>query len=188
MLEDRLGPEWTPEQIKVELANYTYWYHKIALSDGIVTPGMNLEPIWDNIREVRRSISYTGKDVLDIASFDGLFAFEAESLGARNVIATDCLYKSFKNFLFCKQVLGSRVIPYFNISPYDLTERLDVYFDENYEDQNPNERPFDIVQHLGLLEAGMGVYKRDSDSKMFILNKKYQNCNKIYFVTPVRLL
>ena len=151
MNEKRLGPEWSPEQIESELRNYTYWYHKIELSDGIVTPGMDLEPIWENIRKVRKNISFIGKDILDIASFDGLFAFEAEALGAENVIATDCLYKSFKNFLFCKQVLGSRVVPYFNISPYDLTERLDVYFDENYDDQIPNERPFDIVQHFGLL-------------------------------------
>lgn len=38
MNEKRLGPEWSPEQIESELLNYTYWYHKIELSDGIVTP------------------------------------------------------------------------------------------------------------------------------------------------------
>ena len=27
-----------------------YWYHKIPLPDGTVTPGMDLEPIWDNIQ------------------------------------------------------------------------------------------------------------------------------------------
>jgi tRNA (mo5U34)-methyltransferase len=151
MTSSRLGPIWTNEQIIAELKNYSYWYHKIKLSDEITTPGMDLEPIWENIKKVRKNLSFQDQDVLDIASFDGMFAFEAEDLGARNVIATDCLYKSFKNFLFCKQVLGSRVIPYFNISPYDLTERLDVYFDENYENQLPNKRFFDIVQHFGLL-------------------------------------
>ena len=151
MSNSRLGPVWTNVQIAEELSKYTYWYHKIKLSDEITTPGMDLEPIWENIKMVRQHIPFKGKDVLDIASFDGMFAFEAETLGAKNVIATDCLYKSFKNFLFCKQVLGSRVIPYFNISPYDLTERLDVYFDENYEDEKPNTRFFDIVQHFGLL-------------------------------------
>ncbi len=34
---------------------------------------------------------------------------------------------------------------------YSLTERLDVFFQENWETQKPNERMFDIVQHLGLL-------------------------------------
>lgn len=112
---------------------------------------MNLEPIWENIDKVRKNVSYQGKDVLDIATFDGKFAFEAENLGSRTVVATDCLYKSYNNFLFCKQVLGSRVIPFFNISPYNLTERLDVYFDENYDNELPNSRFFDIVQHFGLL-------------------------------------
>ena len=151
MSSPRLGPIWSDDLIKSELENYTYWYHKIKLSDEITTPGMDLEPIWENIKKVRKNINFKDKDVLDIASFDGMFAFEAEAIGARTVIATDCLYKSFKNFLFCKQVLGSRVIPYFNISPYNLTDRLDVYFDENYDNQLPNNRFFDIVQHFGLL-------------------------------------
>lgn len=147
----RLGPKWSDEQINAELGNYNYWYHKINLSEKIITPGMNLEPIWENIDRVRKNVSYQGKDVLDIATFDGKFAFEAENLGSRTVVATDCLYKSYNNFLFCKQVLGSRVIPFFNISPYNLTERLDVYFDENYDNELPNSRFFDIVQHFGLL-------------------------------------
>jgi len=147
----KLGPKWSDEQINAELGNYNYWYHKINLSEKIITPGMNLEPIWENIDKVRKNISYKGKDVLDIATFDGKFAFEAENLGARTVVATDCLYKSYNNFLFCKQVLGSRVIPFFNISPYNLTERLDVYFDENYDSELSNSRFFDIVQHFGLL-------------------------------------
>jgi tRNA (mo5U34)-methyltransferase len=151
MPNTRIGPTWSDTEILAELKNYTYWYHKIKLSEEITTPGMDLEPIWHNIRKVREYIKYENKDVLDIASFDGMFAFEAENLGARNVIASDCLYKSFRNFMFCKQVLGSRVIPYFNISPYDLTDRLDVYFDENYDDDAPNNRLFDVVQHFGLL-------------------------------------
>ncbi len=112
---------------------------------------MDLEPIWENIRSIRNEIDYKQKSVLDIASFDGLFAFEAEDLGASTVIATDCLYKSFRNFLFCRDVLGSNVIPYYNVSPYNLVDRLDVYFDENYDNEQPNSRLFDIVQHLGLL-------------------------------------
>ena len=96
-------------------------------------------------------LSYEGKRVLDIASFDGLFAFEAERLGAPLVVATDCLYKSFANFMFCREVFGSKAIPYYNVSPYNLVDRLDVYLDENYDDERPNERLFDIVQHFGLL-------------------------------------
>lgn len=137
-------------RIREFLARRTYWYHKIELAPGIVTPGFDLEPLWDQVRKVRGHIDYAGKRVLDIASFDGMFTFEAEKLGASQVVAADCLYKSFENFLFCREALGSRAVPYYNVSPYALTERLDVYFDERY-DEPAEDRRFDIVQHLGLL-------------------------------------
>lgn len=140
------------EQITKKLKeDFTYWYHRIELGDGIVTPGFHYEPLWDNIRKVRKNIDYKNKIVLDIAAFDGLFSFEAEKLGAKTVIATDCLYRSFRNFLFCKEVLGSKCLPYYNVSPYNLFERLDVFFQENYDNEKPYDRMFDIVQHLGLL-------------------------------------
>lgn len=133
------------------LKDFNYWYHRIELAPGVVTPGYPLEPIWENTRKVRSSLDYRGKKVLDIASFDGLFSFEAEKLGAALVVAADCLYKSFSNFLFCREILGSKVIPYYNISPYELSSRLDVFFEENYESEKRNDRRFDIVQHFGLL-------------------------------------
>jgi len=136
------------EKIKSE---FTYWYHKIDLGQGIVTPGFDYDPLWDNIRKVRKLIDYKNKIVLDIASFDGLFAFEAEKLGAKTVVATDCFYRTFKNFLFCKEILGSQCIPYYNISPYNLFDRLNVFFEENYDNEEQYSRMFDIVQHLGLL-------------------------------------
>ena len=145
------SPNWTDTQLRAELKNFNYWYHKISLSDEVVTPGMDLEPIWLHIEDTMRSLDYHGKTVLDIAAFDGKFSFFAEKLGAHEVVATDCLYKSFKNFLFCREVLKSEVIPFFNVSPYNLVERLDVYFDENYDEQIQNNRHFDIVQHFGLL-------------------------------------
>jgi len=100
---------YLPEEI-VKIKNmlksdFTYWYHKIDLGNGIVTPGFNYDPLWDNIRKVRSRIDYQGKTVLDIASFDGLWAFEAEHLGAKTVVATDCLYRTFKNFMFCRDIL-----------------------------------------------------------------------------------
>ena len=138
-------------QIKNKLkSEFSYWYHKIDLGHGITTPGFDYEPLWNNIRKVREAIDYEDKLVLDIASFDGLWAFEAEQLGAKTVVATDCLHRTFKNFLFCKEVLESKCIPFYNISPYNLFERLNVFFEENYDEEKPYQRMFDIVQHLGL--------------------------------------
>lgn len=140
-----------PETIRRRLAQFDYWYHKIELADGIVTPGFDLDDLWNHLRTVRSRVDYAGKSVLDIASFDGMFTFEAERLGAASVIATDCLYKSFNNFLFCREVLESKALPYYNVSPYNLVDRLDVVLDENYETGTPDARKFDIVQHFGLL-------------------------------------
>lgn len=139
-----------PQKTLQEMNSFT-WYHKIDLGKGIVTPGLDFDPIWNNIRESRKSINYSGKNVLDIASYDGMWAFEAEKLGANLVVATDCYYENYKKILFCHKILNSQVIPYYNVSPYNLYNRLDVFFEENWGDQKPYDRLFDVVQHLGLL-------------------------------------
>lgn len=89
--------------------------------------------------------------MLDIASFDGMWAFEAEKLGASEVVASDCLWGTLENLLLLRGILGSSVKPFYNVSPYNLTERLDVYFEENFGSDGQHVRRFDIVQHLGLL-------------------------------------
>jgi tRNA (mo5U34)-methyltransferase len=138
------------QKLREEIAKFSYWYHRIELAPGVVTPGFHLEALWEHLRSVRDKVDYRGKVVLDIASFDGMFAFEAEKKGARLIVATDCLYRSFQNFMFCRNVFKSNVIPLYNVSPYNLTERLDVYFDEQYPSQGEDRR-FDVVQHFGLL-------------------------------------
>ncbi|HEY6772258.1 MAG TPA: DUF1698 domain-containing protein [Solirubrobacterales bacterium] len=135
------------------------WYHSIDLGDGIVTPGgKEFEPVWANIREARRQVDYDGKTVLDLGSMEGMWAFEAEQLGAETVLATDCYYEEdgplgnpLERFLLCRAVLDSKVLPYYNVSPYRLSERLDLFLHERHPDRPPAERRFDIVQHLGLL-------------------------------------
>lgn len=143
----------TKIEILKELKKFSYWYHKINLGHGITTPGLNLDPIWKNLRSVRNKVNYKNKIVLDIATFDGMFAFEAEKIGAKKVVATDCLYNSLDNFLFVKQILNSKKTkPFFNVSPYNLSERLDVFFQEDFSNKIKNYyRKFDIVQHFGLL-------------------------------------
>jgi tRNA (mo5U34)-methyltransferase len=139
---------YTQDELEAAVAEFPFWYHKIDLGQGVVTPGRDYEDMWALIREVRDTLDYSEKYVLDLASFDGLWAFEAEQLGAGTGIATDVVAASFRNFLFCKSVLGSDVIPYYNVSPYKLVERLDV---PSLEADPGKRKLFDIVQHLGLL-------------------------------------
>ena len=148
----------TREALEAEVQGRAPWYHSIDLGLGVITPGRSFDNIWNNIRLVRNSIDYKQKRVLDIASYDGMWAFEAERLGAAEVVATDITYHAFEHFMFCKQVLGSNVVPYYNVSPYNLAERLDVRFGALHSDfgdaamtNTPEDRAFDVVHHLGLL-------------------------------------
>lgn len=117
------------------------WYHSIRLTDKITTPGREYDKIWNSIRSVMNHVEYNGKDVLDIASWDGMWAFDAEARGAKSVVATDVRTQGAANLLFCKEVLGSKVFPLFNAQVQDLPERLKVV---------GLQQKFDIVQHLGL--------------------------------------
>lgn len=141
---------WSVEELREKVEKLGPWYHKIDLGQGVITPGPEYEMdwVWDQIRETRKSIDYNGKKVLDLGTLEGLWAFEAERLGAKLVVATDCLYKAIEKFLFCREVLDSKVMPFFSVPPYKLWERLDSFIQDA---TSPRHNLFDIVQHLGLL-------------------------------------
>lgn len=82
------------EELRRKVASFRFWYHKIDLGHGVVNPGQPFDAVWDMIRQSRAALDYKEKSVLDIASFDGMWAFEAEKLGASTVVATDCYYET----------------------------------------------------------------------------------------------
>jgi tRNA (mo5U34)-methyltransferase len=62
------------------------WYHTLELPGGVVTPG------WFDLRDLVARLPWPdlrGKRCLDVATYDGFFAFELERRGAAEVIATD---------------------------------------------------------------------------------------------------
>ena len=73
----------------IELMNSLNWYHKIELVGGRVTPGREWDHLWSPIKREMRQVDFRGKRVLDIGTWDGLWSFEAEGLGASSVLATD---------------------------------------------------------------------------------------------------
>ena len=116
----------TREALEAEVEKRAPWYHNIDLGLGVTTPGRSYDSIWEKIRLVRRNIDYKQKRVLDIASYDGMWAFEAERLGAAEVVATDVTYHAFEHFLFCKQVLrfpGRALLQRLSIQPSGTTRR-----------------------------------------------------------------
>ncbi len=82
----------TKQEIIQKAESFGKWYHAIPLIDGYVTKSVmkdSCSEIWNMIREVRKDIQYHDKTVLDLGTMDGMWAFESEALGARQVFASD---------------------------------------------------------------------------------------------------
>jgi tRNA (mo5U34)-methyltransferase len=127
------------------------WYHKIDLGSGITTPGRNYDDQWAMVRRLKRHISYTGKRVLDLASYDGMWAFEAEQHGASFVVATDRYPYALENFLICREALGSAVQPFYNASVYDIRRALEPLLYEAPATDAIERNFFDVIQNFGLM-------------------------------------
>lgn len=112
------------------------WFHKMALSHGVVTPG---------IRDVSRTLprlgfpeSFAGRDVLDIGAWDGFYSFEAKRRGANRVVASDWVawgetgWGSKAGFLLAREALQLDVedahIDVMELSPDRVGTFDDVFF------------------------------------------------------------
>jgi len=72
------------EEIARRAAELT-WCHSIDLGNGIVTKGLSeVVPLTDD-----ELPSLSGKTVLDVGAWDGLYSFRAEQAGAERVVALD---------------------------------------------------------------------------------------------------
>jgi tRNA (mo5U34)-methyltransferase len=138
------------EATTVEAALEHEWYHTLELSPGVVTPG------WFDTRKVVADLpfpaSLAGKRCLDVATFDGFWAFEMERRGAAEVVAIDLLdlseadwpvnspprvrkalgrRKEGDGFLIARELLGSAV-ERIDMSVYDLDPAAVGEFDFVY--------------------------------------------------------
>jgi tRNA (mo5U34)-methyltransferase len=117
-----------------------HWVHRIELPDGTVTPGD-----WNTgkyMKRLRLPASLTGKTVLDVGTWDGLYAFEAEKRDARRVLATD-------HYCWSGPGWGTR-------AGFDLAHRLLGSKVEAKDIDIPDISPqtvglFDVVLFLGVL-------------------------------------
>lgn len=110
----------------LEKINTREWYHSIEIAPGIITPGRyDPKPVLD-IMGFPKDLS--GKTVLDIATYDGFFAFEAERRGAERVVALDRHPSEHKGFAIAHSLLNSKV-EYMVASVYDLDPEKHGSFD-----------------------------------------------------------
>lgn len=79
------------ETINHKIRQYT-WYHNIQIAPGVHTYAVHSEynkVIWDFILKCMENVDFNNKRVLDVGCRDGLFSFEAEKRGAKEVIGID---------------------------------------------------------------------------------------------------
>jgi tRNA (mo5U34)-methyltransferase len=117
-----------------EILNYHQWRHRIPIREGFVTPGYLSDDYW---RLSHFPSDLSGKSVLDIGANDGINAFHAERIGAREVVGID-LYQDREELLhtvgwthkgceLAKLALGSKV-DFIPLSAYDV-KSLNKTFD-----------------------------------------------------------
>jgi FkbM family methyltransferase len=135
---ERRSPEMTADEIRQKIKAHTFWYHKIELPHGIVTPGW--APLDVSFYAVPADL--TGKRVLDVGAWDGFWTFEALKRGAAQVVAIDDFSdylgklppesrKSWQTFDLCKEVLGydDAQCQRYDMSLYDICSEQLGQFD-----------------------------------------------------------
>ena len=72
-------------EIEKRINVFPYWYHKIELPHGVVTPGW--APLLASVYGIPERLD--GMRVLDVGAWDGYWTFEALKRGAAQVVAID---------------------------------------------------------------------------------------------------
>lgn len=128
---DTSVPTWTSSLELKELVQSLNWVHQIDLGNGVVTPGR--WPPHPLILQAFDAIDFTGKKVLDIGAWDGLWSFESEHRGAAEVFATDYItqrdYAEQPTFRLAHDALSSRVRYNPRISVFDIEQLGEFNFD-----------------------------------------------------------
>jgi tRNA (mo5U34)-methyltransferase len=107
------GTEEQRAEIERRVAELPFWYHRIELPGGVVTPGW--APLDAALYRLPESLA--GKRVLDVGAWDGYWTFEALKRGAREVVAIDDFSdfmghlepsdrRAWQTFDLCRELLG----------------------------------------------------------------------------------
>ncbi|MBI4912646.1 MAG: DUF1698 domain-containing protein [Acidobacteria bacterium] len=135
-----------PQVLRARIQAFPYWYHRIELPGGVVTPGWApLDPKAYGVPEDLR-----GKRVLDAGAWDGFWTFEALRRGAREAVAIDDFSdflgslnhadrRAWESFDLCREALGH---------PEAQCRRIEM---DVYQAGEENLGRFDVVFAFGLL-------------------------------------
>ena len=139
------GCKYPKDVVQQKVAEVPFWGHSIPLPYGIMTPGQVMR---NDLRQLELPDDLHGKRVLDVGTWDGFYAFEAENRGA-DVVAIDNLNRMLKpnekpfahfgsaGFETAKDILSSdvqyRSMDLYGVSPetvgkFDITLFLGVLY------------------------------------------------------------
>lgn len=125
------------ENLQKKVDSFPFWYHRIELPFGIVTPG------WSPINKEAYLVpgDLTGKRILDVGAWDGFWTFEALKRGAQQVVAIDdfsdfmgsdpSIRKAWETFDLCKEAFGysDEQCQRIDMSVYDVSKEQLGLFD-----------------------------------------------------------
>jgi tRNA (mo5U34)-methyltransferase len=136
----------SPTTLQSRIAGFPFWYHKIELPGGVVTPGW--APLSKEAYRIPESLA--GKRVLDVGAWDGFWTFEALKRGAKQAVAIDDFSdflghvketdrKAWQTFDVCREAFGY---------DHDRCQRIEM----NVYDITPERLgKFDVVFFFGVL-------------------------------------
>lgn len=113
--------------VKARITEDPYWFHRMELPGGIVTPGWS-DPRIDKLPHFGLPETMSGMRVLDIGNAEGFFSFEAERRGASEVIGIENYPPMARKFEICRAALDSGARTYM-ASVYDLSPNTFGTFD-----------------------------------------------------------
>lgn len=120
-----------------------FWFHSIDLGDGVITPGLKSVEVHATETEAYfGDMDLTGRSVLDIGAWNGVYSFEAKKRGARRVVAADAptwvdpAANGHAAFTFARDAL--------NLEVEDAVIAVDDMTPETFGEQ------FDVVLFLGV--------------------------------------
>ena len=92
------------------------WFHSLELGNGLFAPGqIRFEVLRRQLEWLNFPEALTGQSFLDLGSWDGFYAFEAEQRGAARVLAADSFswngmgWSNKEGFLLAREILRSKV-------------------------------------------------------------------------------
>lgn len=115
------------EKIRALVDSVPTWYHRFEVYPGVFTPGIHSVDASKTLDLMGVERNLEGKRILEIGTWDGAYAFELASRGAK-VIAVDIHHPDRSGFNIGKMITKSDV-RYVRTSVYDIDKSFATEFD-----------------------------------------------------------